>query len=317
MGVNVRGQATGIRRPGEAGRGRASVLLASGIGRGGGIFALGEWGTRRLSDVPTTGMATWGFGSQLASISWTEVDPAPPTSSLARRNGTQPAGAFEVAVREPHALLWSRGLLHAVSTSDNSIVSLDAMGRTRDVWKAPGDGDCWHLNSLTVHGGQLVASAFGRFSHHREWAENERRHGAGIVFETGTGREILGGLSCPHDPTFIDGSWIVCNSAERAVVRFDTGGEEIARVDLDGWTRGVAWDSESLFVGVSAHRMLGDDGRARVARLDRRSLEKRGEWELPCPEVFALSWAAPDVVAGYEMSALAATHSGEPAPLAA
>ena len=116
----------------------------------------------------------------------------------------------------------------------------------------------------------------------------------------------------------MDGTWIACNSAERAVVRFDRDGTELGRAELGGWTRGLAWDANSLYVGVSAHRMLGDEGRARVVRLDRKHLEPVDEWELPCPEVFALSWVTPEVAAGYLAPAgNTANEESEPLPIAA
>lgn len=315
MSVRVGGQ-VGTEPPAFRRQPRSFVLLASGIGSGGGIFRLGDGGSKRLSDVPTTGLVSWDNGSRLATIEWSDEDPAPATSYLDRRNGPRSEGATDVPVREPHALCWRRGLLYAVSTADNSILSLDARGRVHERWQAPGDGDCWHLNSLTIKDGRLLASAFGRFDHHRGWAEGDRRHEAGIVFELCSGREVLSGLSCPHDPTFVDDTWIVCNSAERTVVRFDRDGTELERVELGGWTRGLAWDANSLYVGVSAHRMLGDEGRARVVRLDRRHLEPVDEWELPCPEVFALSWVTPEVAAGYRPTSTC-LPGRESAPLAA
>lgn len=288
------------------GQDRPAILLASGIGEAGGIFVIGNEGPQRLSGVATTGMVSWNAGTRIATIQWSGEDPAPATSRLTRRRGSHSEGCVGVPVSEPHGLLWHRGSLHAVSTAANSILSLDAHGDVRSVWKAPGDGDCWHLNSLGSWRGRLFASAFGRFAHHRAWAEGDRRYGAGVVFEPVTGREILRGLSCPHDPAFIDGTWVVCNSAEKAVVRFASDGSELARVELGGWTRGLAHDRCSLYVGVSAHRMIEGQGRARVVRLDRKHLEPVGEWRLPCPEVFALSWVTPEVVAGY------AAGSGQP-----
>ena len=66
----------------------------------------------------------------------------------------------------------------------------------------------------------MVAAAFGRFSNHREWS-NGSAAGAGIVFDLLSGADVVSGLSCPHDPRLVDGSWVVCNSAEQELVIAD------------------------------------------------------------------------------------------------
>ena len=263
------------------------------------MFAITPGRVERVNAEPTTGMAVSGPGdSALSSIEWANADPAPSTSVLTTRTRSSETERVRVRVREPHSLLWHNGHLHAVSTAENSIVALDANGNVAYRWKAPGHGDCWHLNPLTRFRGRLVASAFGKFGRHREWSEGNNRLGHGIVFEPGTGKTILDGLSCPHDPTFLDGGWLVCNSAERAVVKFSSEGEEIGRLELGGWTRGLAADESSLFVGVSAHRLVGQEGKARVVHIDRSTFATLGEWELPCPEVFALTWVHSELLLG-------------------
>lgn len=275
--------------PAGFGARRRLALIASGIGERGGIFTLARDGVQRLTDEPTTGLAPWKGGSRLAAIEWSDEDPAPGFSTLHLWSKGK-RKTLRVNVREPHGLIWRHRRLVAVSTADNSIVALDRQGHPRRRWKAPGGGDSWHLNSLTVTRRRLVVSAFGRFANHRQWAEDGNRNGHGIVFELPSGRTILGGLSCPHDPTFVESSLFVCNSSEEALVKFDPEGRELARANLGGWTRGLAFDERSWYVGVSAHRLLGGEGRARVVRLRRSTLEPTGEWELPCREVFALKW---------------------------
>ena len=82
------------------------------------------------------------------------------------------------------------------------------------------------------------------------------------------------------------------------MVKFNPEGEEIGRRELGGWTRGLAADENSLFVGVSAHRLVDQEGKARVVRIDRSTFATLGEWELPCPEVFALAWVHSELLPG-------------------
>lgn len=278
-------------RSDEIPAGRPGLLIASGLAEHGGIFALGH-GTaaRRLTGQATTGLASWAGGSRLAAAAWAQVDPPPPDSAVEIHALGRAPRRIRAALREPHSLIRFRGNLVGVSTYENRIAEVDG---GRALLEAPGTGDSWHINSLSVADNRLVASAFGRFSRHREWAEPNKRNGAGVVFDVATGEDLARGLSCPHDPRFTGREWLVCNSAERALLRMDQDWEPAGRAELGGWTRGLAWDESSIYVGVSAHRMLCDSGKARVVRLDRETLEPMEDWILPCEEVFSLVWIDP------------------------
>jgi hypothetical protein len=157
----------------------------------------------------------------------------------------------------------------AVSTLSNSILWLTPSGEVTRTWQADGEGDAWHLNSLFPVNGTVVAAAFGRFSKHREWS-NGRAAGAGIVFDLLSGADLVSGLSCPHDPRLVDGSWVVCNSGERELVVADASSGAITRrIGLQGWTRGLAVDEL-----------------ASVAVIDRRTWSVVDRLPLPCQEVF-------------------------------
>jgi hypothetical protein len=108
------------------------------------------------------------------------------------------------------------------------------------------------------------------------------------VFDVMTGADVLSGLSCPHDPRLVDGSWLVCNSGEQELVIADaSSGAVTRRVELDGWTRGLAVDGELIYVGESANRATLVPGElARVAVIDRRTWSVVDRLPLPCQEVF-------------------------------
>ena len=135
--------------------------------------------------------------------------------------------------------------------------------------------------------GTVVAAAFGRFSNHREWS-NGSAAGAGIVFDLLSGADVVSGLSCPHDPRLVDGSWVVCNSAEQELVIADaSSGAVTGRVELQGWTRGLAVDGDVIYAGESGNRALADPGElATVAVIDRRTWKVLDRLPLPCQEVF-------------------------------
>jgi hypothetical protein len=147
-----------------------------------------------IDDMSTTGLAASADGNHLARLAWTD-------------DGLDIPGALRVYdrfgllayhrvddLREPHSALLDGDVLVMVSTRTNAILWLDRAGRIGRQWKAPGEGDCWHVNSLTTHRGRLLASAFGRFDHHRGWGDPTARIGQGIVIDARSGRDALTGL---------------------------------------------------------------------------------------------------------------------------
>lgn len=173
----------------------------------------------------------------------------------------------------------------------------------------PGDGDSWHLNSLTSHRGRLLACAFGRFSEHREWADPELRAGRGIVFDVRSGREVLSGLSAPHNPQWVDQGWLVCSSSEGELLRLDDQGRVLGRCSFSGWPRGLAYDSDHVYLGLSAHRMRGAEaGTAAVIVLNRETLAEVRRYSLPCREVFDLTLVPEPLLNGLRAGRRANPH---------
>jgi hypothetical protein len=159
-----------------------------------------------------------------------------------------------------------------VSTATNSLVWLSPQNGMR-TWKAPGEGDCWHLNSVTLRGSEAFVCGFGRFSEPQGW-RSHAKDGSGIVFELRSGTDVLTGLDCPHHPVFLDSKWIVCNSAKHEILQYEGSGTTLeCRLDLGGWTRGLAFTDDLLFVGLSASRHDPSPGAAdgaSIAVLSRR-----------------------------------------------
>jgi hypothetical protein len=259
------------------------ALVVSGLGSGhGGLFRLHGTEVERLTDESTTGLAV--DRNRFARVLWDDEEPDRPSVVIVRdadgeRRMTVPD------LREPHGLLWRGRHLLAVSTIGNAVLWLRGDGSIARAWRAGPEGDAWHINGVLAHRGRLLATAFGRFDEHRGWSKPGARDRAGVVFRLRSGRDVLQGFTAPHDPLWLDGRWIVCNSGTREL----WVGER--RVQLGGWTRGLTYDDRHLYVGVSAHRLLDQDGRAVVVTLDRQSLEEVARTEMPCGEVFALRWA--------------------------
>jgi hypothetical protein len=183
-------------------------------------------------------------------------------------------------LRDVHEVAWDDDLLACVSTLSNAVLWVDRRGEVVRRWQAAGEGDCWHLSGITVHGGRALVTAFGRFGRHRDWAE-QARGGLGLVVEVPSGRVVGRGLSSPHSPRVLAGTLAVCDSA-RGELRVGS-----RHVRFGGWTRGLAATVDGLVVGVSAPR--GSRGHAYLAFLRLSDLALLRRIPLPAREVFDIA----------------------------
>lgn len=275
------------------------VLVASCLGdgdTGGGLFSVDGQRVERIDRLSCTGLWT-GEGRFARLLHTTAADNVIELLVYDGRGVVSYTRLDDAA--GPHDLLWDGCAYIVVSTATNSVLWITANGSIGRRWKAEGEGDAWHLNSLLVKDGRLLVSAFGKFRRNREWNEN-RELKSGIVFELESGREVLSGLECPHTPRFLDDHWLICNSRKHELLRIDPGsGQVVNRVALQGWTRGLAATDDALFVGESVNRTDSDDaGTASIAVLDRRTLKLLGRHALPCREVYDLVMVPRNLVQG-------------------
>lgn len=281
-------------------------IVASGLGddTGGGIYVLENGEFSMIDHVSTTGLAVSADATRLARLAWTDDDvDAPGQLMVYDRVGLLAYHRVD-DLREAHSAQWDGDVLMVVSTGTNTILWLDRAGRVIRRWEAPGEGDCWHLNSLSTQHGRLLASAFGRFSDHRGWGEAVAREGRGIVVDVRSGRDVMTGLSAPHNPLWLDGGWFVCNSGDGELLRLDASGRVAGRRAFHGWTRGLAYDESFLYLGVSSHRLRGaQGGTAFVVALTRNGLEETERWSLPSREVYDVTLMPEALVEGLRAGA--------------
>jgi len=186
-------------------------------------------------------------------------------------------------VKNGHDVQFYQGLFMVVSTGSNEIHWYDQFGQLVRRWQAPGEGDAWHLNCLWRVTGSWYVTAFGRFDSHRAWKGRDQM--AGILMALDTGKVLLDGLHEPHNPRFLDGRWVLCESATGSLVVQCHDGGRLDRVQLEGYTRGLAYDKRRLYVGES--RLRNQNGwEGSVAVLDRVTCEVVDRIEIPLPEVY-------------------------------
>ncbi|HET8658827.1 MAG TPA: DUF4915 domain-containing protein [Micromonosporaceae bacterium] len=202
-------------------------------------------------------------------------------------------------VSAPHDVLAVDDHVLVVATNQNEVVWVGPDGAVTRRWRAPGEPDSWHLNSLFRHGERLLVSAFGQFPQRRGW-DAAGRPASGCLVDVETGERVLDGLAAPHNPVFAEDAWLVCNSATGELVEIDPdGGRVRRRLDLPGWPRGLAVAGDRVFVGLSPHRHAASAiETARVVAVDRVAWRVVAAAPLPAREVYALALVGPDLLAG-------------------
>jgi uncharacterized protein (TIGR03032 family) len=264
--------------------GTGSVALISGFddaSGAGGLFAFDGHELARLDDLPTTGLA-YANGGLARVLRGRDDDPG----SKFIRYGADGA-KHEVYVEglvDAHDVAWVGDSFAIACAGANAIVFVSEAGETIRVWKAPGERDAWHLNSLVVVEGELHVMAFGRFDRHREWAEGSADRG--FVLNLETSREVVNGLSSPHHPRLVNGEWLVCNSGTGELIRVGADGEIGARLALAGWARGLAVLDRALLVGESRGRDEPAGAEATVATVDRATWEVVDRFPVPVREIY-------------------------------
>ncbi len=252
----------------------------------------------------TTGMSVSPDGTRLARlVRPTENDAQPTLLTVTDRHG--PVWSRRVPIVDAHSLLWTEHGLAAASTGANRVEFFDEDGVGTGRWTPGGVGDCWHLNSLVAVAGRLAVSAFGVFSHHREW-HDLGPDGHGVVYDVERAEVLVGGLHSPHDPVVTDDGWVICNSGTSEFLRVGPNGEVADRVDLGGWTRGVALHGDHWFVGVTPVRD-SDRSSAWIAVVDRERFEQVDEIDTPSTNIFALAVVDGPLLGGLRLNARSAS----------
>ena len=273
------------------------TLLVSGFGErsGGGIFAVSGRGVEQVDSLSSTGLAV--ARGRVARLVRSATEHYGSELLLYDANGVDRYVRLDDVV-DPHDVVWDGTHYVVASTTANSLFWLSAQGEVVRRWQATGDGDAWHLNSLVLADGRLYAAAFGRFDHHRDWIEH-KHDGRGIVFDVESGRDVLTGLDCPHHPRRLDGSWLVCNSAQHELLELTDDGRVQRRLELRSWTRGLATAGGTFFVGESSTRDRWDaTAGASIAVVSQKDWRVRDRIALPCDEIYDIVVAPAELVDG-------------------
>lgn len=184
-----------------------------------------------------------------------------------------------------HDLKFIDNKLVAVSTGSNEILWYDLKGELVKSYKESGEGDATHINCIYKNQDEYFVSLFGDFDKHREWKNKAR--GKGFVKKLSSGATLFNNLSGPHNPMFDSKFWYVCNSWENTLqVRESDSFELIEEIDLGGFTRGLTYDLNNIYVGVNADRKGEESKHAEIVVLGRHDFNILKRVTIPFPEVY-------------------------------
>lgn len=257
-----------------------SVLLASGSDpKGGGLFVVDAAGVEVIDRLTTRGLAV--HDDELYRV-LTCDNHAMPASDLFVYDATGIRESYRLdGVWDAHDVLVRHEDVLVVSSGDDVVYAVEKDGALRRWWAADPPDGARHVNCVNIEHGEVVATEFGHWNRNLDAT-------SGRLMRLPSQEVIIDGLSMPHTPRLLDGSWIVCNSRTRALQAYDARGTLLREVTLDGFTRGLAYDAHYLYLGVSAERIAGPEslGTASIAILDRATWQLLGTIALPTSNVY-------------------------------
>jgi len=186
-----------------------------------------------------------------------------------------------------HDVLHHKDRLYLVSTGTNEVIVLDSEGKRVNSYTFPGGNDSWHINCLGIWDNRIVLSAFGEFEEFRGYKKNTKKQG--FVLDIETNEKLWEGLSQPHTPVQNGDNYYICNSEEMQVLTLNRHSFEINSIQLDGYTRGIAFSQRYMYVGLSQSRNNSNAGSsefARILALDLNTYEICEEMHLPFSEIY-------------------------------
>jgi hypothetical protein len=276
-------------------------LMVSTLGdmlSGGGLFAVEGSRVERLDRISTTGIAFDGqrFARVLRCLA--DVEQLTEIAVYDTRGVLRYMRLDEAAAC--HDIAWDGEDLVLVSTWDNSVKWFSPAGNVVRKIVYPGQLNSCHLNCITKQDDTWYATLFGEFHTFRAFT-TPARLGQGKLVNLETGETVIGGLTAPHSPRWVDGMWLVCNSEERELLALDaTTGQVVRRVDCNYWTRGLTYDNSFFYVGACQRRGNAGQsfGDAQVIVIDRATWKPVEQIPVPAQEIYDLAFVPQEFAHG-------------------
>ncbi len=197
-----------------------------------------------------------------------------------------------------HDVAWDGDDLAVVSSWDNAVRWFAPDGRMLREVRYPGPIDKWHINCVTCRDGVWYATMFGPVGPFA--GARSSRNRAGVLVCLATGEVIVGDLTAPHTPRWLDGLWLVCDSGKGDLLAVEEGsGRVVRRAACGDWTRGLAWDEAFVYVGISTRRAAHDSfEHASILVLDRTTWKEVDRVTVAAQEIYDVVFVTGDLVRG-------------------
>ncbi|MBU6405356.1 MAG: DUF4915 domain-containing protein, partial [Proteobacteria bacterium] len=240
----------------------------------GGLFAIVKGQSKRLDHVSSTGLSVaGGFACRGVQPDVLEgIDNLP-----------------ELNISDVHDVLIRDTSLFVASTGTNEIVEIDLHNNSIRRHGFPGTGDAWHINCLAEFNGEIIFSAFGKFSEDRGY--KGQTLGNGFVASLSSGKELIRGLSQPHSLLVSGGHLYVIDSETGCLNEYDSGFCLKRSLTLGLYPRGLLIRHGVIFVGLSASRNIDGStvSSAQLLAIDHVDFEKKASLELDAKEIYVVS----------------------------
>lgn len=158
-----------------------------------------------------------------------------------------------------HGLEWGREGMWAVNTAFGCLSILSPHYSFQPKWKPPfvsaiAPEDRCHLNGVAMEAGApRYATTLGHDDERESWRKTLPN--GGTLIDVHTNEVLLSDLPMPHSPRIIDGRLYMLLSATGEVVSVDPQARTYEVIQrLDGFTRGMTYYRDHLFVALSKLR---------------------------------------------------------------
>lgn len=180
-----------------------------------------------------------------------------------------------------HDIAWGKSGLWVVNSTFSCLSTLSPDSSFVARWKpwfiselVPEDR-C-HVNGMSLRDGEpRYVTTFNQHDHMDSWSQSAI--GKGTLIDIEDNRIILDNLTMPHSPRYHNGYVYVCNSGNGTVLKVnpDTGVTQTI-LELPGFTRGISFYKNYMFVGTSKTRK--SEVREQIPLLNKYDTTQSGVW---------------------------------------
>ncbi len=192
-----------------------------------------------------------------------------------------------------HDLKWIDGRFYAVASHGNLVARLSPTFEVEATLRIVNEPkDICHPNCVAMINGEMMLAIFTLAPGSRESKRSTRegsefwRHDGKVLklnWAAGGYEVALQPFSQPHTLTWHGGEFYLCESFKSRILRVDTADgtrQEVCR--LTGYVRGLAFDGDRAYVGISHRR--GGHGGSPIRRWVSHRLSWCGVWEVSLPD---------------------------------